>query len=160
MTQSEQEEGRAREAARQALESGVADEPLAEGAELRPVAVETPERTPAGWVVGVVVGDRLAGFVQLDAGLRFRRYASFARAAGLEGSPSADDWLDRDTVLARARERLWPGESVADLYLGYDRSPDRVAWIVRVAGPEGEERTLLVAGEDVSELRSDRREDA
>ena len=160
MTASDEEAVRARDAARRVLESGAADEPVAEHAELRPVVVETPERTPAGWLVGVVVGEKLAGFVQLDADLGFRRYASFARAAGLEGSPRADDWLDRETVLARARGKLRPGETVADLHLGYHTSLDRVGWLVHTGGPGGEARTLLVAGEDVSELHADRREDA
>jgi hypothetical protein len=148
LTPTEAEVLAAREAAGRALAAGMADEPRAEEAELRPLPIQSPEREPAGWLVGVLVGERLAGFVQLDSGLGFRRYASFAG----EG-PLARDWPDPETVLARATAALAPGESVEDLYLGYDKSPDRIAWVVRVAGPQGEARTLLVTGDEVSQRK-------
>jgi hypothetical protein len=137
----------ARAAAAGLIESGRVEDPLAARAELRPVPVESPERTTVGWLVGLVVDDRLLGFVQLDDELRFRRYASFRP----EARPAAKDWLDAATVLERARSRAQPGEELAAPFLGYDSSPDRVAWVVGATSPDGRERTLMVAGTEVFE---------
>jgi hypothetical protein len=136
---------RAREAAARLIESGLVDEPFAADAELHPIPIESPDRTRVGWLVGLVVGDRLVGFVQLDEQLRFRRYASFARET------PAKDWLDPETVLERARAHAKPGEQLATPFLSYDSSPDRIAWLVKATGRDGTERTLLVAGTEVFE---------
>jgi hypothetical protein len=142
------EASRARDVAARLIESGLVDEPLAAEAELHAVPIESPDRTRVGWLVGLVVGDRLIGFVQLDEELRFRRYASFARET------PANDWLDPETVLARAGAHSRPGEQLATPFLGYDANPDRVAWVVKATGSEGKERTLLVAGTEVIERPS------
>jgi hypothetical protein len=143
---------RARDAAARLIDSGVIEEPAAQRACLEVIPIESLERETVGWLVGLVIGDRLLGFVQLDDALRFRRYASFAATeSGLAGSPQAEDWLDRSTVLARARSKAQPNEFLSPPFLGYDSSPDRVAWIVRAVAADGNERILLVAGKEVIE---------
>jgi hypothetical protein len=89
------------------------------------------------------------GVVQLDAGLVFRRYASFG-----ERAPPAAEWLEPETAAARVLPRLAPGEGVEEVFLSYDSNPDRIAWRVRTQGGEGSRRTFVVAGTDVSERPS------
>ena len=137
---------RARAAALDALARGLAVEPRAAEAALTPQVLESPDRRPAGWVVWLVAGGKALGFVQLDDRLVFRRYASFG-----ERPPPAGEWLEPDAAIARARERLVPGEEIEESFLSFDAHPDRIAWLVAASGAEGRRRTFLVAGTAVSE---------
>jgi hypothetical protein len=137
----------ARLRAADAIAGGLAAEPRAAEADLRAVPIVGADGSAAGWFVGVVVGERLAGFVQLDAGLGFRRYASFA---GRE--PAAADWLEPGRVREIAGAALRPGEVADEPVLGFDRSPVRVGWIVPVRTVEGGRRRLMVAGGPAFEL--------
>jgi hypothetical protein len=99
------------------------------------------------WFVGILVDDRLVGFFQFSPDLTFQRYSSFMRQPGqVETCPSADTWLDPDTILARARPLLQPGEAAGKPYLSFDRSPDRLAWAVPVSS-EADQRQIYVTGE-------------
>ena len=148
MSHGEEEAARARDVAARALRHGLADEPRAGEATLLALPIESPERDPAGWLVWLVADERLLGFVQLDADLVYRRYASFG-----ERAPQAGEWLDPEAIAARVRPRLARGEEIEEQFLSYDVNPDRVAWIVRARG-EGGRRTFFVAGTEVSERPS------
>lgn len=140
---------RAREAAARVLASGLVRTPAGEGSVLEPLPVRTPDGLEiAGWFVGIAAGDRLAGFLQLAADRTFRRYSSFQRhPPALEGTPPVADWLDQKRILERARSRAEPGERLAEPFLAFDQSPDRLAWAVKATDPEGRESTIYVAGE-------------
>jgi hypothetical protein len=136
-------------AAAAALASGIADDPLARsrGQLQDPVPVVSPAGVPMGWMVPVGLGDALLGFIQLFADARFPRYAAFARPDdSAAGCPSMRDWLDREVIIDRAR-KVTGGSSTFDVpVLSYDGSPDRLAWLVRATGPDGEVWLVYVAG--------------
>jgi hypothetical protein len=121
-------------------------EARAKEAELHAVPVTAPDGEAAGWFVGLVIGELLLGFAQLDEALRFRRYSSFAGA-----EPAAKDWLESSVVLARARGRSSEDLAFGQPYLSFDMSPDRIAWVVPSTGPDGTGRRVFVAGEAVFE---------
>jgi hypothetical protein len=138
----------AREAARAALTAGAAGVPGADRARLEPIPIVGPDAEPAGWFVGLVDGERLIGFIQLDADLVFHRAATF-------GGPgqAAADWLDPRRVLELAGPAMKPGERPGRPVLSYDAHPDRIGWIVPVTSAEGGTRRLMVAGTSVFEMR-------
>ncbi len=138
----------AREVVASLVESGFITEPRAGDAELRVVRITSPDGAPAGWFVALVVADRLIGFVQLDEALRFRRYSSFAGK-----KPAAPDWLEAGVVLSRARKRAAQTDTLGEPRLSYDRSPDRLAWVVPATGSDGIGRRIFVVGREVFERR-------
>ena len=128
------------------IEAGSITEPRARDAELHAVRIASPDGTPLGWFVALVIDERLIGFAQLDGALRLRRYSSFA---GRE--PAARDWLDAAAVLSRARERTGPDLDLGEPFLSFDASPDRIAWLVPAIGHDGTRRRIFVAGGEVFE---------
>jgi hypothetical protein len=142
----EEAAARARAVAVDALARSLAVEPRASEATLVPRPLESPGRTPAGWLVWLIAGGRVLGAVQLAVDLTFRRYASFG-----ERAPPAEEWLEPATAAARVRRLLAPGEEIEEVFQSYDSNPDRFAWRVRVRGYEGRPRLFVVAGTDVSE---------
>jgi hypothetical protein len=113
-----------------------------------PVAVHAPDGTPAGWIVGLTVGERLAGFAQFDQEARMLRYASFQRRPGsLDGCPRRDVWLAGDQARARARDATRPGETLGVPFLSFDAHPSRLVWIVPAASAAGATDDLYVAGD-------------
>jgi hypothetical protein len=148
----------ARQTAERALASGQADDPVAvaEGRLLDPVRIRAPDGGAAGWIIPIGREDTLLGFVQVDESGRFRRYASLRRGTGAgEPAPKAADWLDTATILGRAATLVEPGETLGAPELSYDRSPDRLAWVVRAARTDGQFRTIYVAGTAVWESLSE-----
>jgi hypothetical protein len=121
-------------------------EARAKDAELHAVQITALDGAPAGWLVGLVIGERLIGFAQLDEAFRFRRYSSFAGA-----EPPAKDWLESSVVLSRAREQAGADLDFGEPFLSFDASPDRIAWVVPATGPDGTGRRLFVAGDQVFE---------
>lgn len=121
-------------------------ESRARDAELRTVRITALDGAPAGWLVALVIGERLIGFAQFDEALRFRRYSSFA---GRE--PPAGDWLESSVVLSRAREGTGADLDFGEPFLSFDVSPDRIAWVVPAMGPDGTGRRVFVAGDEVFE---------
>ena len=128
------------------IETGLIAEARANEAKLHAVQVTAPDGEAAGWFVGLVVGELLLGFAQLDEALRFRRYSSFAGA-----EPAASDWLESSVVLSRARERSGADLEFGQPFLSFDMSPDRIAWVVPATGPDGSKRRVFVAGKEVFE---------
>jgi hypothetical protein len=117
-----------------------------------PVPVVGPDGQVDSFVVAVVVGEKLAGFVQLLPDGTLMRYASFQRHPdSIEGAPDAADWLDPQRIRARVEARLGARESTRTPHLTFDGNPTRLAWLVPVVGAGGSERQLLVAGESVFE---------
>jgi hypothetical protein len=128
------------------IDTGFISEARAKEAALRAVRVTAPDGEAAGWFVGLVVGELLLGFAQLDEALRFRRYSSFAGS-----EPAASDWLESSVVLSRARERSSTDLEFGQPFLSFDMSPDRIAWVVPATGPDGSRRRVFVAGKEVFE---------
>ena len=128
------------------IDTGFIAEARAKEAELHAIQVNAPDGEAAGWFVGLVSGERLLGFAQLDEALRFRRYASFAGA-----EPAAKDWLESSAVLSRARERSRADLELGQPFLSFDMNPDRIAWVVPATEPDGTGRRVFVAGEAVFE---------
>jgi hypothetical protein len=128
------------------IDTNFISEPRAKDAELRAVRISAPDGAAAGWLVGLLIGERLIGFAQLDDALRYRRYSSFAGA-----EPPAGDWLESSVVLSRAREQAGPDLDLGEPFLSFDVSPDRIAWVVPATSPDGTGRRLFVAGDEVFE---------
>jgi hypothetical protein len=146
--------GRALERAAQLWPGAMAEDELVEreGRLSEPLPVTKPDGSLESWFVGVTVGDKLAGFLQLLPDLTFVRYSSFQRQPGtVEGCPEAADWLDPGRISRRAASRLRSDESAGRPRLTYDATPSRVVWAVPVESRDGSRRELLVAGDFVYE---------
>jgi hypothetical protein len=140
--------------ARRCLDSGsFGDEQIRRSATIaEPLLVAGPNREPHSWLVGLTQGDRLVALFQFLLDGTVMRYSTFQRRPGdLTHSPPARDWLDGDAARARVAARARDGEAVEDVWLTFDRSPDRVVWAASLRGRDGRERTLLVAGDSVYE---------
>lgn len=113
-----------------------------------PIPIFAPDETFAGWLVGLSSGESLAGFFILDTSLSLRRYSSFVRTAGsLAGCPRLAEWLDPAQVLATARSVAHLDEELSEPILGFDRSPERIAWMVRATNTSDHRRTIFVIGD-------------
>jgi hypothetical protein len=140
--------------ARRYLDSGsFGDEQIRRSATIAaPLLVVGPHREPHSWLVGLTQEDRLVALFQFLLDGTVMRYSTFQRRPGeLTHSPPARDWLDGDAAKARVAARARDGETVEDVWLTFDRSPDRMVWAVSLRGRDGEARTLLVAGNSVYE---------
>jgi hypothetical protein len=106
-----------------------------------PLTINDGAGNPERWFVPVVVGEQLVGYFVFGLDGVVHRWSTFQRRPdSLDGCPAAADWLDPDTITSRARDvagRQPTGRPV----LGYDDSPDRLAWRVPVG-----DRTVAVAG--------------
>lgn len=111
------------------------------------LAVTDPAGRLRFWFVPVIVEARIAGYFRAEADLSDWRWSSFQRRPDtLAGCPPAALWLDEEGIRQRALALARPGEIATAARLGYDRLPERLAWIVRLQTPEGEERQVCVAG--------------
>ncbi len=117
-----------------------------------PIAVLAPDGVLHSWFVPITVGTRLAGFFQFLPDQTMMRYSSFQRRDdSLEGCPSAESWIDAETIRHCAQKSARPGETVGRPFLTYDRVPSRLAWAVLLTSPNGATRTLHIAGQVVWE---------
>ncbi|MCZ7681609.1 MAG: hypothetical protein M5U28_23560 [Sandaracinaceae bacterium] len=139
-----------KEAARRAAQAHLPSTPGA-GRPVRiedPLPVTQPGGAPAGWLVGIVVGERLVGFLQFDLESRVLRTSWFPmRSESLEGCPLAVTWLDASAVSRRARELLESGEELDAPRLTYDREPSRLQWLVPVRVGSHPRGSIAVVGD-------------
>lgn len=120
-----------------------------EGRLVTPVEIRSPTGEVGGWVVGVEIGGRLLGFIQLDSRGEMRRYVSLRERHGSVGDcPSTGSWLDPDTIAERAGELARTDERVGVPVLTWDRHPDRTVWEVALNSASGT-RVIQVMGEYV-----------
>ena len=126
------------------------DDPLARTATLEdPIAVVSTEGDLDSWLVALTTEGRLLGFLQLEPDLRLHRYASFQHTPGTtDGCPPAAVWLDRGTILERARVAARAGDELGQPVLGFAGNRDRVAWRVPVANRPAD---IYVVGEHAYE---------
>ncbi len=132
------------------FESGITDSTLTQktGKVAQPIAIHKPGGEIEAWFVGIVVGDKLVGFIRLKDDLTVLGYSSFQRNPNsTKECPNAKSWLDSDTILQLARTVSPPDAHLEKPLLSYDQHPDRIAWAVRTTGEHGEEKLIFVAGE-------------
>lgn len=112
-----------------------------------PKAISGPAGEPQGWLVPLLAGDRLLGYLRFTSSGSRRGLSSFQRQRGdLSSCPLAADWLDPDRIGARARTQAGPDATAASPVLSYDGSPERLAWRVDFTGPRGQRFSVCVAG--------------
>jgi hypothetical protein len=143
---------RARTRAAEILRSGEIGSHLVrdEGKIEEPIPVLDPDRRADSWFIGISVGGKLAGFVQLGPDMGFLRYSSFQRdPRTLEGCPPSSSWLDVERILALARSRAAPEDLLETPYLTFDKSPSRIVWAVEAIDQQRHKTTIYVAGEHV-----------
>ena len=131
------------------LRSGVAQDTLVarQGRAAPPLAIVAPGGAAAGWFVGIVVTDQLAGFLQFTVAGQLLRYSSFQRRPGsLAGCPMTAEWLDPTTIKQYAQAQAQPGEALGEPVLTYDQAPTRLVWAVPTTLPDGQAGTIYVAG--------------
>lgn len=117
-----------------------------------PLLVADARREPHSWLVGITDGDRLVSVFQFLTDGTVLRYSTYQRRPGdCSQCPLAADWLEAGTVRARASDSALKGEHVEDLWLTFDRSPDRVVWAAILQNSAGRTRTVFVAGSSVYE---------
>lgn len=109
------------------------------GAVGEPIPVRSLQGSLDSWFVPVSQNRQLIAFYQLTPELRLRRFSELGAEVELE------DWTEPARVLARAKEAIRPGERPGSPMLAYDGNPDRLAWAVPIAGPDGE-AWIFVAG--------------
>lgn len=115
-----------------------------------PIAIHEPGGDIEAWFVGVVVNDKLAGFMRFNNDLMLLGYSSFQRQKNsIDECPNAKSWLDPDTVLKRAKSAALPGAHLEQPFLSYDQNSDRIAWAVRTTDEQDEDKLIYVAGEFV-----------
>lgn len=115
-----------------------------------PIGIHAPNGDIEGWFIGVVVDNRLLGFIRLETDLSVHGYSSFQRRPdSLDGCPDATSWLDPEKVLERARSLSSAGDTLEPPVLSYDQNPDRLAWAVTTKRQSGKSDTIYVAGEYV-----------
>jgi hypothetical protein len=138
--------------ARRLFRDGIAESALVEksGKVEKPIPIHGADHAIEAWFVGVVVGDKLAGYMRLQNNLTLLGYSSFQRRPdSVDECPGADTWLDPNAVLELARSVTGPNDRLEQPFLGYDKHPSRLAWHVRVSADDGGEKLVLVAGGDV-----------
>lgn len=122
-----------REAARRAARSRLAGLGVRKRCRVPPpLPIGDRRGAPAGWFVGVAVGDRLLGFLQFDANEALMRTSWFPMRGSLADLPSAAAWLDAAAIRALALRAALPNEKVGEPYLSFDRHPTRLLWRVPV----------------------------
>ena len=115
-----------------------------------PSLVVGPRGEPHSWLVALTTGNRLAAVFQILLDGTVMRFSNFQRRPGdLSGCPSARDWLDPASARDRAATQTHPGDAVDTPVLTFDRSPERLVWAVPVRSPNGDRRTVYVAGNSV-----------
>jgi len=146
-----------RAAGRLLANGDVGDGPLQRQAKVRrPIPVARADGELDSWFVPVTVGDRLGGYFRFTAAGDFSSFSTFPRRGGrFDDCPLAADWLDTARIAARADTARQPGETAAPPFLSYARTPDRLAWAVILARPDGSTRVVYVAGSSVFAPRQD-----
>ena len=140
--------------ARQLLDQGAfGDEHVRRSVAIaEPLLVAGPRREPHSWLVGLTEGDRLVSVFQFLLDGTVLRYSTYQRRPGdCTHCPPAQDWLDAASVRARAAANTRAGEHVDDVWLTFDRSPDRIVWAATLRARDGGARTLFVAGDSTYE---------
>ena len=145
---------RMRALAQRLMDSGTfGDEQVRRSAAIaEPLLVVGPRREPHSWLVGLTQDDRLVALFQFLLDGTVMRYSTYQRRAGdLTQCPLARDWLDAESARTRAAARQRADENVEDVWLTFDRSPERLVWAATLRSREGGGRTLFVAGDSVYE---------
>ena len=109
--------------------------------------VHTLDGVPHHWLVAATSGDRILGWARFTPSHVLLGVSFLPPRPGQpDAFPPAADWLDADTVRARAAALARPGETAGTPLLSFDGSPDRLAWAVPLQR-DGARRWVFVAGE-------------
>ena len=138
------------ESAVRLFESGIAHDALIQKlGKIGPaIAIVSPDGELDSWFVAITVGEKLAGFLQLDRSLRLLRYSTYQRRPGsVDDCPLASTWLDITAISERARTKADPHDRLSTPVLSYDANPSRIAWLVKATAPDRRPKTIFIAGE-------------
>lgn len=100
------------------------------------------------WLAPFVDAGRLPAYALLTPQLVLQRFSLFA-GGRLDAAPAAADWLDPASIAARAEAAAGEGARAETPVLSFDGVPDRLAWRVALAFPDGRRQTWFVAGSTV-----------
>lgn len=136
----------------QLFKSGITQDTLVNtsGKIEKPIPVVDSSGETISWFIGITVGERLVGFMEINSNLELLRYSTFQRTLGLlSGCPMASIWLDTESIINRARTMASTQDELSYPILTYDRSPSRIVWAVKATDKRGQSKTIYVAGEYV-----------
>jgi len=136
----------------QLFKSGIAQDTIVNtsGKIEKPIPILNSSGEVVSWFIGITVGERLVGFMQINTNLELLRYSTFQRTPGsLSGCPMASIWLNTNTIINLARTIASTQDELANPILTYDRSPPRIVWAVKATDKRGQSKTIYVAGEYV-----------
>jgi hypothetical protein len=124
------------------------DDPVAIRARLEdPIPIQSATNELDSWFVPLTTEGLLLGFFQLEPDLSLHRYSSFQRMpSSASDLPPAETWLDRATILERARTVVAESDQLEQPILSYQGNRDRLAWRVRVANRQA---SIYVVGDEV-----------
>ena len=115
-----------------------------------PIPINNLDGTLNSWFVAVVIKSKIVGFMQLSQDLALLRYSSFQRnPLIIDDCPEAQTWLNKNYIFERAKEKSSPTDKLEPPFLSYDKSPERITWIVRVTNSIGRKKLIFVAGDYV-----------
>ena len=114
----------------------------------QPIPITGREDKTSFWFLAVTAEDKIVGFMQFDDKYQFLRYSSFQRKKMyFDNCPPAASWLDKETIISRARCIADDSEVLSAPFLTYYQDWSRVVWAVVAINTAGIRRTIFVAGE-------------
>ena len=115
-----------------------------------PIAIHGPGGDVEAWFVGIVVNNKLVGYMRFQNDLTLISYSSFQRQPdSIKECPDAKTWIDPNVIMELAKSVAMTGDHLEQPLLSYDQHPSRIAWTVRAIGGDGKDKLIFVAGEHV-----------
>jgi hypothetical protein len=108
-------------------------------------AIHDASGVPVGWLVPVLDGPHILGFVQLDSSSEFVRFSHFHTAGDY---PEAALWLDPERVRLTAQQVAQAGDTLGEATLSFYKTPARPAWVVPLRRGS-QQLTIYVTGTTV-----------
>lgn len=148
----ESQKNEIRERAKTILESGVVQNPFVQkkGLISEPIHIYNQQKEIKAWFVGLIIEDKLVGYIQFDSNLIFLRYTTFQRRPdSLDNCPDVKKWLDIETIKDVVKTKVNADEEIFQPYLSFNKNISRIAWAVETVNQKGEKRLFFVTGDYV-----------